>query len=806
MKVILKKNAGFCKGVRAAYDKALELAEKYGKIYTVGELIHNESVVDFLKSKGVYSVDPADAETLEAGSVALIRAHGITIELEEKLRAKGIILFDATCPVVKRNQRIVEERAAAGDEILIVGDKNHDEVLSVASRAGSGVKIFSDAEEPDFGDKNVSVVFQTTVLAEKFEKVCALAEKFRKTHANSVGIFNTICYTTKARQDETRALAGNSDAVAVLGSRSSANTRRLYQVALSVNPNTFFIERASDAEAIIKKDFQCISIAAGASTPPWLIQEVTELMSETQKTAVENTAIETEVTKEATLQEKNSKAEESAPEKELTMEDVMASNPAAGRYTNYKVGKRVKGSVISADSNGIFIAVGGKKDGFIDKADTSVDGNYDPADYKAGDPIEAIITSVEKDYVCLSKKEVDALRAEEAEAEKALAAGEFSLEMTEVVKGGLRGRMGQYTVFVPASQIRMGYVKNLEDYKGKTLRLTLMPPKEKEKTEGEENTKAQGAAEVSKDKPARKSRYLFASQRMILEKEKKEKEDIFWDNIHIHDIVEGKVKRFTAFGAFVNVRGFDCLAHISELSWNKINEPGQVLKIGETYDFVVLKMDRETGKISLGYKQLQKKPYEVAAETYPVGTVIKGKVERIFPYGAFISIADGVDGLVHVSQISHNWIKDANEALKVGEEVDAKIIGFEENRITLSIKELLPAPEEGAANDTYDSVEEGDAPKRQSRIKKFEQKLAEGENKRERRPRKEASGSEPKEWVSGSSSATLGDLFKNLNLNIADEEPAAEEAAEAPAEETPKKTMRKKKVVETEETAETTEE
>ena len=153
----------------------------------------------------------------------------------------------------------------------------------------------------------------------------------------------------------------------------------------------------------------------------------------------------------------------------------------------------------------------------------------------------------------------------------------------------------------------------------------------------------------------------------------------------MHDIVTGKVKRFTQFGAFVNVRGFDCLAHISELSWNKITDPSTVLTIGESYDFVVLKMDRETGKISLGYKQLQKKPYEVAAEKFPVGTVIKGKVERIFPYGAFVSIDDGVDGLVHVSQISHNWIKDANEALTVGQEVEAKIIGFDDYRITLSI-------------------------------------------------------------------------------------------------------------------------
>ena len=498
------------------------------------------------------------------------------------------------------------------------------------------------------------------------------------------------------------------------------------------------------------------------------------MSDETQVNANE-TIVAEEAQKEATLQEEQPVVAEPAEEKELTMEDVIASTKAVG-FVNYKPGKRIKGTVIRADETGIYVRIGGKKDGFIDKADAVAEGEYNPADFKAGDAVEATIVASNKEYVSLSKKEVDILRAEDEQAEAALSSGEFSLKMTEVVKGGLRGRMGRYTVFVPASQIRIGYVKNLEDYKDKVLRLTLMPPKEREGAEGDEAASG------------KRSRYLFASQRIILEREKKEKEDNFWNNIHVNDIVEGKVKRFTEFGAFVNVRGFDCLAHISELSWNKISDPSTVLKIGETYEFVVLKMDRETGRISLGYKQLQKKPYEIAAEKYPVGTVIKGKVERIFPYGAFISISDGVDGLVHVSQISHNWVKDAGEVLKVGEEVEAKIIGFEDNRITLSIKELLPEPEATeSAEAEGESGEEKNA-RRASRVKKFNDKLADSEERKERRPRKDAS-SEPKEWVSGSSSASIGDLFKNLGLQLGD----AEEA-EAPAEEeAPKKKATRKK-------------
>ncbi len=758
MKVTVASSAGFCKGVQNAVDMALELAKKHGKIYTLGELVHNELVTKFLLSNGAECLSMEKIDTLKRGDIALIRAHGIKKSIEDDLKTRGVVLYDATCPVVKRNQRLAKERADKGDFVVIVGDKNHDEVIGVASYAEGACEVVGDGEDVKIGEKPTSVLFQTTILADKYNKIKENLQKSVKNSDKLVGIFNTICYTTKDRQDETRDLAKNCDAVLVLGSLTSANTRRLKEVALEINPNTYFAQSVDEVKSLEKlfKDIQSISIVAGASTPPWLIREVTKLMSDTQQTA-------SEVKKEATLQEPT------------TMAELMESASSTDKFVNYKVGKRYTCEVIFAAENGIYVKIGGKKDGFIDKSDASLDGNYNPADYKKGDEIQAVILEVKKDNVILSKKAVDEIRQVEEEAEKALAAGEFKLVMTEVVKGGLRGKLGQYTIFVPASQIRMGYVSNLEDYKGKELRLVIMPPKEKEAVEGEE---------VAEDKPQKKSKYLFASQRIILEREKKEKEDLFWNNIHVNDIVTGKVKRFTAFGAFVNVRGFDCLAHISELSWNKITDPATVLTIGESYDFVVLKMDRATGKISLGYKQLQKKPYEVAEEKFPVGSVIKGKVERIFSYGAFISIDDGVDGLVHVSQISHQWIKDANEALTVGQEVEAKIISFEDNRITLSIKELLPAPEEAPAveAEAVEATEEEKNARKSSRVKKFEQKVADGEGKRERRSSKKETSSEPKEWVSGSSSATLGDLFKGLNITVADEEEPA-----------PKKTTRKKK-------------
>ncbi|MDE7373081.1 MAG: 4-hydroxy-3-methylbut-2-enyl diphosphate reductase, partial [Clostridia bacterium] len=486
MRVEVAEHAGFCGGVKSAVDKALNLAKLHGHIYTLGELVHNELVTEFLHSNGVDSIELNEISNLKAGDVVLIRAHGVPIEIEEQLKSRGIVLEDATCPVVKRNQKIAKERADAGDDIIIFGDKNHDEVVGVASYAGNRVTVVPADEMPEIGENATSILFQTTVLQEDFKKISDFIENFKKNTHKSVGIFNTICYNTTVRQEEVRALAKSTDAVLVLGAKHSANTRRIAEVAKEYNSNVIFANSIDEVKASLAtlKDIQSVSIVAGASTPPWLIREVNKLMSETTQITA-GTPAEVEVSKEETLQEQTAPTQDKEPE---TMDDLMKTQNVGGNYTNYQVGRRIKGTVISVGESGIYVAFGGKKDGFIDKSETSIDGNYNPSDFQVGDTVYAKIKSVEKEYVKLSKKDVDVDRAAEEEAEKALAAGEFSLVMTEVVKDGLRGHMGQYTVFVPASQIRSGYVNNLEDYKGKKLRLVIMPPKTKagEATEGEE--------------------------------------------------------------------------------------------------------------------------------------------------------------------------------------------------------------------------------------------------------------------------------------------------------------------------------
>jgi 4-hydroxy-3-methylbut-2-enyl diphosphate reductase len=336
-------------------------------------------------------------------------------------------------------------------------------------------------------------------------------------------------------------------------------------------------------------------------------------------------------------------------------------------FVQYRQGKRVSGTVIVADANGISVSIGGKHDGYIKKDEAEFDREYDPSNYPSGLPIEAIITASSQDKdtgtILLSKKLIDSTKAGDKFVELVRDGQVFEMVIDNEIKGGLIGKMGSYGVFVPHSQVSEGFVKSLKSYVGKTLRLSIL--------------------EIDDDK-----KRIIASCRKVLESERKEKEDMFWTHVQPDTVVSGKVKRFTSFGAFVSVGDVDCLAHVSDLSYSKITSPSDVLKLGETYDFLVLSVERDKGRVSLGYKQLQPDPFVAIIQKYNVGTVVTGKVIRIVPFGAFVELEPGVDGLVHVSETSHEFVKDINAILKVGQEVPIKVLGIdpENKKINLSIK------------------------------------------------------------------------------------------------------------------------
>lgn len=696
MQITVGKHSGFCFGVKAA----VKVAEQYASdgASCLGEIIHNEGVVKSLTEKGLRFVDSPD--DVDGGKV-IIRSHGVGRAVYDKIREKGLDLIDATCPFVKKIHEIVEKYDKDGYKIVIIGKRNHPEVIGIDGWCEGGAEVVESIEELDArleslkSAEKLCFVAQTTFSKKKYDEI---VKKIPNSGLKTVEIFDTICYTTIERQSEAMDLAFRNDKVLVVGSKSSSNTTKLYETCKAIRKETYHIERIADLKNIFFKPDDRVAIVAGASTPEELILEVKVYMGNNFE----------DVSKE--------------------FKDLLEES-----FVQYKDGMRIKGTVIHANESGIKVNIGGKKDGFIKKDEVSIDGSYNPSDYPEGTPIEAIITNksdADSGCVLLSKRKVDKIKEGDKVVDTVRDGAVFELDGARAIKGGLLGHLGTYSVFIPASQIRErgGFIKDMKIYEGQKLRLTAM--------------------EIDDDK-----REIVASQRKVLEAERKEKEDVFWANVHPNVIVSGVVKRATNFGAFVSVDGIDCLAHIVDLSWTHIKSVEDVLKIGETYDFIVLSADRETNKVSLGYKQLQPHPFVKAMENHPVGSVTKGKVVSVLPFGAFVEIEPGIEGLVHVSEAAHNFVKNINEVVKVGDEVEVKVLAIDEpnKKITLSIKacQEAPAQPEKPAKAAVEAAATTE-PK--------------AEKKPQRKPKQEKTPEDRSEWSEESSNNPFAALLKNLDV------------------------------------------
>lgn len=769
MQIAITRFPGFCKMVERAIAIAESAAEEFPdkKVYTLGRLAHNDRVSERLSKKGIsVAISP---EELTAGDVLVISAHGAPPSVYEASAKRGIIVRDATCPNIVKIHDTIKKYGEKGYFVLLIGDEKHREIVgdsgwardvAVADNAEKAISILTEK-----GVEKAVVVFQTTFEVEKYSDIADKLQKFAENSKKTLVILKSICYTTIERQAEAESLSESADVVLVVGDSGSSNTAKLLEISRK-KADAVLIEKVSDLQsAKIKNNITKLAVLAGASTPKELTMEVIYTMEQNNTPDVAIDVNPTEVAEEKVTETvtEEVKADEAVVEtaekpvqkkkKEITtMEEAMKAGFAP---KSYRENQRVKVTVESVDQTGVNVSLnlGGKNDaGFIAASEMEIDGSFDPANYTVGETLEAIIipkADAKSKTINLSKRKCDEIFVGDAAAQHILNGEDFKLKITSVTKGGLLGKLGSYTIFVPASQIRMGFVKNLEDYVGKELRLRMLPPKEEE-----------GGR---KPNPKR----IVASQRVILEEEKAQREDEFWANVVPGAVVEGKVKRFAQkdgkyFGIFVSVFNKDCLLHISDLSWTKVEDPSEVLKLNETYNFLVLKADREADKVSLGYKQLQKTPYQLAAEKYHVGDVVKGTVARIKDFGAFISLEPGIDGLVHVSEISHNYIKSAADALKVGDEVEAKIINFEKDKITLSIK----ACQEPEVQEVAEK-EESDAPAQtSSRIAKFHNRAQGAEDQPKRRRRDEERDNEVHEYYSsGSTGATFADLFKNIDLS-----------------------------------------
>ncbi len=682
MKIIRARHLGFCYGVQ----RSLRIAGiKYPPpVYTYGELIHNARIVRALAERGINAV--GSIGEVNEGTV-IIRSHGAPKEALELAAEKGLNVVDATCPFVNRTRKIVAEKYADGYTIAIFGKREHPEVVGINSLCGYSATVLDGDGIPEelFSAEKLCLVAQTTASAKKFRNI---ADKIRKHSSKTVEIFDTICYTTQERQKEAEQLSKICDVVLVIGDPQSSNTLKLKEIC-GCFCTVYLISEAEELARIKFNAGDTVGIVAGASAPEESITEVIQYM-ENNYTEAQN-------------------------------EEFLQAVDAVGTNGKLRDGKRMKVKVTSADDKGITVDFGMKIDGHIAADEVSLDDSYNPADYPAGTELDVILLSskAEDGLYRFSKKKVDKIKEGDKIVDTIRGGEVFELVVDRETKGGLLGKLGTYTVFVPASQIKEKYVHDLKPFVGKTLRLTQL--------------------EIDDAK-----RRIVASQKVVLEKERKEREEIFWANVVPGVIVNGKVKGISKFGAFVSVDGYDCLVHISDIAWTKFKSIDDILHVGKKYDFVVLKADREKGKVSLGYKQLQKHPFDAAIENHPVGSVVKGKVTSLMPFGAFVEIEPGVEGLVHVSEASNTYVKNINDVYKVGDEVEVKILAIdpEEKKITLSAKACMPEPTE-------------------------EEKAARSE-RRESKPRaprkREQQREEGAEWSEDAGNNPFADLLKDLDM------------------------------------------
>lgn len=632
--IIMAENSGFCFGVKRAVDKVLSIKTKYPNrnIYTLGPLIHNNDVVEYLKSKGVYSVNLDEIqEKLLSGDVIIIRSHGVDLDTINLLKEKNFIVEDATCPYVSNIHYKVKEYYERGYSIIIVGDKDHPEVKGINGWCNNTASIYKSGKEIKDVPKKVCIVSQTTEKQDSWKSVVSvIIEKSKEIVA-----FNTICNATEVRQRAAEELSKKVDSMVVIGGFNSSNTTKLYEICKKNCKNTYHIENAMQLpkKLIYENDNLIIGVTAGASTPDWII-------------------------KEATVKMENS---------DLSMNEQLQYME---KYDDVVVGKVVNGEIIGVNEKELYVNIGYKSDAILPREEIKLEDDKKMIDiFKTGDTVKAKILKIKNSdgYVVLSQVE---LQREEAynQIKKAFEDSDvISIQIKENVKGGLVGLYNGIRIFVPASHVELYHVENLHDYINKNIEVKIIEFNEK----------------------GRNSR-IVASRREILKGEKDKKEEITWNTIKAGDVVKGEVKRISKYGAFVEVNGVDGLLHVSELSWGRVEKPEDILKINDVIDVYVLSVDKENKKLALSIKKLSENPWNDVDKKYPVGTITLGKVVRFASFGAFVEIEPGVDGLVHISQISNKKIEKPDDVLKISQEIKVKIleVDMDKKRIALSIRDI----------------------------------------------------------------------------------------------------------------------
>ncbi len=649
MSVTVAKSAGFCFGVSRAVELVENTAAQGKQVATLGPIIHNRHVVGRFESMGVQVIDdPAQAVP---GMAVIIRSHGVSRRVLEALQEKGVEIIDATCPFVKRIHEIVSRAEEEGSLPVIIGTPSHPEVEGIAGWCRD-CRIFENPQQLEnwiqtaniSRDLSITMVCQTTSTESLWKKCCEIAKK----EFTNLKIFDTICRATEFRQGEAAKLSTICQAMVIVGDTKSSNTGRLAMICREHCEKTVLVDNASELDPQFFHGVADVGITAGASTPAWIIKEVNKTMSE--------------ITNVEAVQEENFA--------ELLEQSIKTLN----------TGDKVLGIVTGIGNTEIQVDLGTKHAGYIPYDEVSADPSVKPEDIlHVGDEIEVFVVRVndQEGTVQLSRKKLEGMKVWDDMAAWAEEKTTVEGTITEENKGGIVANVKGIRVFIPASQSGVAKGGDMAGMIGKTVSLKI--------------------TEVN-----RARRRVIGSIRAVASEERKASREKIWAEIEVGKKYQGVVKSLTSYGAFVDIGGVDGMVHVSELSWNRIKTPAEVVKVGDEIEVFVISFDADKHKISLGYKTAEMNPWNQFMTNYNVGDVVDAKIVKLMTFGAFAEIIPGVDGLIHISQIADRRIGKPEDVLSEGQDVQVKIteVDAENKRISLSIRALLennePEAEEAA--------------------------------------------------------------------------------------------------------------
>ena len=654
MEIIRAKHMGFCFGVLEAINVCNSLVEEKGRKYILGMLVHNKQVVEDMQRKGFKLVKEdellEDMDELKEGDIVVIRAHGTSKNVHEKLKERKVKVFDATCIFVNKIRQEIEIANENGYSILFMGDKNHPEVKGVISFADN-IQIFESFEEAkklkiDL-DKTYLLSTQTTLNKKKFEEI----KKYFKENYKNVVIFDKICGATAVRQKAVEDLATKVEVMIIVGDTKSSNTKKLYEISKKLNDNSYLIENEEQLDLTIFRDREVVGITAGASTPEETIMNIEKKIRGIYKMSNVN---------------------ENQNEFLEMLEGFLPNQE-----------KRVEGVIESMDQNFSYLDVPGERTAVRVRTE-------ELKDYKVGDTVEVLITGLseeddDQEYITASRRKIEVEKNWEKIEDSFKNKTILDAKVTKKIKGGYLVEAFLYAGFLPNSLSEIS--DNEEKVNGKKIQVIV------------KDIKVDG-----KDKKSKKITYSVKDIR-VAEQEKE------FASLAVGQTVDCVVTEVLDFGLAVDINALKGFIHISEVSWKRLDKLSDVYKAGDRIKAVVVSLDEAKRNVKLSIKKLEEDPWATVANEFKVDEEVEGTVTKVLPYGAFVEIKPGVEGLVHISDFS--WTKkkvNVGEYVKEGEKVKVRITDLhpEDRKLKLGIKQLVANPWETAEKDfAIDTVIKG---------------------------------------------------------------------------------------------------